>query len=163
MFSTFVTLSSTGSGGTFSNAATTSQAPTVMGNLFKHHYILMDNTNDTIFTDIESPEIEATYWQKHAFSLIDAAISISIVFALLKLLPNDLIVKLTISVSSTVWILITLVLYRLVTTLIIGRTIGMLLCRVKYLNAEMKELSLGQKLSTVIFILLNDIKYYKVK
>jgi uncharacterized RDD family membrane protein YckC len=51
--------------------------------------------------------------------------------------------------------------YRMVCLLVFNRTAGMMICRIKYLNDQLKPLSSKEKLVAVFAIRTARIKYYK--
>jgi len=64
-------------------------------------------------------------------------------------------------VSTYVVIFLWFTLYRLLTILLLQRTIGMILCRCKYLNENLQPLSLKEKLIATIATRTKKIKLYK--
>ena len=124
----------------------------------------MDN-NDTIFTDIQSPEAEVTMIQGFLTRLIDFAIDMGIIFLIYMLIPRQAFLNL-ISLSSFIipGIVILLIgIYRFLFLMLFNKTIGMMLCRVKFLNKEFKPLSNKEKILSIFRTRFSTIKYYKEK
>lgn len=67
------------------------------------------------------------------------------------------------SYSTYIIILALMFLYRLICILLFSRTIGMMICRVKYLNSSLHPLISKEKLIAVFAIRTSAIRYYKVQ
>lgn len=123
----------------------------------------MENT-DSILSDIQNSEIEASYFQRLLASLIDFAVEIFIVFLIYITIPKEIILRLIGSNTYTSYFLIffILFLYRFICIIIFQKTIGMMLFRLKYLNGNLEPLSIKQKLIAVFIPRTQSIKYYKI-
>jgi uncharacterized RDD family membrane protein YckC len=124
----------------------------------------MDN-NDTIFTDVQIPEAEVTMIQGFLTRLIDFAIDMGIIFLIYMLIPREAFLNL-ISLSSFIIPAIVILLigvYRFLFLMLFNKTIGMMLCRVKFLNKEFKPLSNKEKILSIFRTRFSSIKYYKEK
>ncbi|QNA44924.1 RDD family protein [Lacibacter sediminis] len=123
----------------------------------------MENT-DSIFSDIQNSETEASYFQRLLASLIDFAVEIFIVFSIYIIIPKEIILGLIGSNTYTSYFLIffILFLYRFICIIIFQKTIGMMLCRLKYLNGDLEPLSIKQKLIAVFIPRTQSVKYYKI-
>ncbi|WP_414672816.1 RDD family protein [Lacibacter sp.] len=123
----------------------------------------MENT-DSILSDIQNSEIEASYFQRLLASLIDFAVEIFIVFLVYITIPKEIILRLIGSTAYTSYFLIffILFLYRFICIIIFQKTIGMMLFRLKYLNGNLEPLSIKQKLIAVFIPRTQSIKYYKI-
>lgn len=123
----------------------------------------MENT-DSILSDIQNSETEAPYFQRLLASLIDVAVEIFIVFVIYITIPKEIILRLIGSNTYTSYFLIffILLLYRFITIIIFQKTIGMMLCRLKYLNGNLEPLTIKQKLIAVFIPRTQSIKYYKI-
>lgn len=124
----------------------------------------MDN-NDTIFTDIQSPEAEVTMIQGFLTRLIDFAIDMGIIFLIYMLIPRQAFLNL-ISLSSFIIpgiVILVIGIYRFLFLMLFNKTIGMMLCRVKFLNKEFKPLSNKEKILSIFRTRFSTIKYYKEK
>lgn len=123
----------------------------------------MDN-NETIFSDLENNEVEPPYWQRVVANIIDGLIEIGLMVTIYLLLPTDVWYSLLQEKRFARYLIFlsVLFLYRLLCILSIGRTIGMALCRIKYLNADLQPLSAKEKWIAVFAVRTPKIKYYKV-
>lgn len=123
----------------------------------------MENT-DSILSDIQNSEIEASYFQRLLASLIDFVVEILLVLVIYITIPKEIILRLIGSNTYTRYLLIfiILVLYRLISIAIFQKTIGMMLCRLKYLNGDLHPLSIKQKLIAAFIPRTQSIKYYKI-
>ncbi len=105
---------------------------------------------DSILEDIKTEETEASYFQRLITTLFDIIIEISVMVAFYFIF-KDLIVKL-LEVNSYMRYLITLIIifaYRLICILLFEKTIGMIICKVKYLNNNLQPLSSKERLIAV--------------
>ena len=118
---------------------------------------------DTIFSDINETEVEGSYFQKLFTSLIDVVISILLIILIYRMLPREISINLIRSASLARYIFIILMMtaYRFIFLLVFNKTIGMMICSVKYLNADFQPLSVKEKILAVFVIRTNSIKYYK--
>jgi uncharacterized RDD family membrane protein YckC len=124
----------------------------------------MEN-NDTIFTDIHTTEVEVTMIQGFLTRLVDFAIDIVIIFLIYMLIPREAFLNL-ISLSSLVIpgiVVLVIAVYRFLFLMLFNKTIGMMLCRVKFLNKEFKPLSNKEKILSIFRTRFSGIKYYKEK
>ncbi len=118
---------------------------------------------DTIFSDIEDPEVEGTYFQKLFTSLIDTVINLVPIVLIYKFLPQEVSINLIrkSSLNTYIFIILLIALYRLVLLLIFDKTIGMMICRLKYLNGKRQPLTIKEKFIAVFAIRTAKIRYYK--
>lgn len=123
----------------------------------------MDN-NETIFSDLETHEVEPPYWLRVVANIIDAIIEIGLMVFIYLLMPYELWYNLMQEKRFARYLIFfsVLFLYRLICILSLGRTIGMLLCRIKYLNADLQPLSAKEKWIAVFAVRTPKVKYYKV-
>jgi len=124
----------------------------------------MEN-NDTIFSEIESTETEATWLQGFLTKLLDFAIDILFLFLIYKLVPRDLFLGIARLGSGIIFIIVILVatVYRFLFLLLFNKTIGMMICRVKFLNKGLQPLSAKEKLLSIFRSRFSKIRYYKEK
>ena len=120
-------------------------------------------SEESILTDIVSDEEEVSVPQRILANVIDFVLEIGLLVLLYKTLPSDLRVFLIKNKSISTYIVIfsLFTLYRLVNMLLFERTIGMILCRCKYLNENLQPLSLGEKLIATIAVRTKKIRIYK--
>ena len=118
---------------------------------------------ESILTDIDPTEIEASPVQRILSFIIDLILEIGSLVILYIILPNDL--KIFLDRNNPIYryvvVFLWFMLYRLITIMLFQRTIGMSICRTKYLNANLQVLSGGEKLIAVIDIRIKKIKVYK--
>ncbi|TWI81493.1 RDD family protein [Lacibacter cauensis] len=121
----------------------------------------MEN-NDTIFSDIQKSETEASYFKKFSASLIDWIFELALIFSSYIFLPRSIILEISDSDSILRFfiILIFIILYRLVCLLLFNKTIGMGLLRLKYLNSSLQPLSVKEKIIASFAPKVSDIKTY---
>jgi hypothetical protein len=118
---------------------------------------------DSIFSDIQTTEVECPYLQRVFTNLIDWVIDILLIIILYLLLPKGILSGLinTKSYSTYILLFVLMIVYRLISILLFGRTVGMMICSVKYLNSSLLPLSGKEKLIAAIAVQTAGIKYYK--
>jgi len=124
----------------------------------------MEN-NNTILSEIEPAETEATPLQGFLTRLLDFAIDILILFLIYKLVPRHIVLSI-VGLSSAMLLIIvilTATLYRFLFLTLFNKTVGMMICRVKFLNKGFQPLSTREKLLSVFRTRFSPIKYYKEK
>ncbi len=119
---------------------------------------------DSILTDIVSHEIEANRFQKFLATAVDIVASILLVLIMYKILPREILFKIMESstVSRYIFVIVLMEAYRLILIFAFGRTLGMMVCKVKYLNAHLLPLTNKEKLIASVATRTNAIRYYKV-
>jgi uncharacterized RDD family membrane protein YckC len=124
----------------------------------------MEN-KDTIFSDINPDETEAGAVQGILTRLIDSVIDFLILFLLYKFVPRDLFLSITNGSPFLIFIFVIAVflLSRLLLLMIFGKTIGMMICRIKLLNEQLQPLSTGERLLSLFRTRFSKIRYYKEK
>ena len=82
--------------------------------------------NDSIFSDINNKEVEASYIQRLLSSIIDIVLSILLLLMLYKFLPAEITIGIinSTTVSRYIFIFLVMELYRLILLLVFGKTIG---------------------------------------
>ena len=118
---------------------------------------------DSILSDIQTTEVEGSWFQRFFTNLIDWAIDILLIVGVYFLLPKGILSDLinTSSWSMYIIVFVLMIVYRLVSILVFGKTIGMMVCRLKYLNDSLQPLSGKEKMIAVFAIRTASIKYYK--
>jgi uncharacterized RDD family membrane protein YckC len=122
----------------------------------------LENT-DSILTDIENVETEASFLQRLFANLIDLVIEACVFVAIYVFVPREIILR-TIGINPFtryLFIFLLIVVYRLICIAIFQKTIGMILCRLKYLNYDLEPLTIKQKIIVVFVTKTSSIKYYK--
>jgi len=122
------------------------------------------NDNDSIFDEIKTDEIEASNSQSRFSDILDWVIDLSVMIIFYLLLPREVFgnfIRHT-SYGTYVIVIAIMILYRLLTILIFGRTVGMIILKIKYLNGNFTRLSNKEKLIAVFAVRTSKIKYYKV-
>ena len=123
----------------------------------------MEN-NDTIFSEIGPEETEASFVQGFLTGVIDFAVDIAILFIIYILLPWNIFVLINkYSIMLLLIIVSVTTMQRFLLLIYFNKTIGMMLCNVKYLNKELKPLSTKEKLVSTFRSRFSKIKYYKDK
>ncbi len=120
--------------------------------------------NESILEDINVSETEAPRGLGFLANLIDWVIEIGIIVAFYRFMPRDFILSLLDQNTFMRYLLaFALILtYRLVCILAVGKTIGMAVCKIKYLNKNLEPLSSTERIRAGIGIKMDGIKYYKV-
>lgn len=118
--------------------------------------------NESILEDINVAETEAPYGQRFLANLLDWIIEIAIMVGFYFLMPRDFITNLFTETPFMKYVvaIVLMLSYRFVCILATGRTIGMAICKIKYLNSNQEPLSATEKL-TAVTIKTAGIKYYK--
>lgn len=124
----------------------------------------MEN-NDTIFSEMESAQIEATWLQRFLTRLLDFAIDILMLLLISKLIPYNTLLRIVGLGSFTILVIVIVAatLYRFLFLMLFNKTVGMMICKVKYLNKELQPLPTKEKLLSVFRTRFSPIKYYKEK
>lgn len=121
----------------------------------------MENT-DSILSDIEYPEVEASYLVRLLANLIDGIIEIVLLIIIYFLLRETVSSLLkTTSLAIYFIVLLIMIVYRLTCILLFGKTIGMMIFKTKYLNRSLHPLSGKEKLLVAFAIRTSNIKIYK--
>jgi uncharacterized RDD family membrane protein YckC len=118
---------------------------------------------ESIFSDLETTEVESSYLQRVLINLIDWVIEILLLVSIYFFIPKEVILNLlTINpYSKYIIVLVVLLSYRLICILLFSKTIGMMICKVKYLNAGLQPLSSKEKMIAVFATRTAAIRYYK--
>lgn len=126
--------------------------------------LCMEN-NETIFSEMETSEVEVTLLQGFLIRLFDFAIDILLLYIFYLLVPRELFLKLTGSSSLLIFVMVLLVvtIYRFLFLMLFNKTIGMMICRAKLLNKKLLPLSPVEKLVSIFRTRFSPIKYYKDK
>lgn len=120
----------------------------------------MENT-DSILSDFENREVEASPSQKIVVSVLDWGVEIMLIVILYNLLDFG---NSTMGQSPyAIYILVGLIVigYRFLTIMFLRKTLGMIPLKLKYLNGNLKTLSVKDRILTVFVIGLTDVKIYK--
>lgn len=123
----------------------------------------MQENNDTIFSEIEAAEMEATLLQRFMTGLMDFAIDILLIFLVYKIIPRDIFVSIAKLNSILIPIIVILIVavYRFIFLMLFNKTIGMMVFRVKFLNKRFQPLSNKEKLLSIFRTRFSQIKFYK--
>jgi uncharacterized RDD family membrane protein YckC len=116
---------------------------------------------DSILSDLEPTEIESSYTQRFFSRLIDTAIELGLLFGILFISPKGTFSR-VLDGRSLIVLLIVIIGYKPICLLAFDRTIGMILCRLKFLNEHFEPLSIRDKLLTFLPVNMPGVKYYKV-
>lgn len=120
----------------------------------------MEDT-DSILSDFENREEEANPVQKIGVSVIDWGMEILLIVIFYNLFDfgnSDMPQS-----QWIVYILVGLIIigYRFLTITFLGKTLGMIAIKLKYLNGNLNNLSLKERILTVFVVGLTDVKIYK--
>jgi len=95
--------------------------------------------------------------------LIDALISAGVVIVLINIYRVDWFNGYLLRINSTLLVLLVFAIYRLLSLLLFGQTLGMWILQVFLLNGEEKPLTFLEKFLAAFFILYRGTDYYQVK
>jgi uncharacterized RDD family membrane protein YckC len=118
---------------------------------------------NSILEDFKTEAIEASTTQKAITTIVDLVIEVGILVSFYFLFPRDILLEL-LELNSFMRYILALVIilsYRFICILLAGKTIGMIICGVRYLNRDLQPLSLKERLVAVIASRNSNIKYYK--
>lgn len=120
-------------------------------------------SQDSILSDIEKEETESSYWQRVLSNMIDWLIEVGLFVGIYFIIPIESIAGLLNEKTylSYIAIFILIFSYRLVCLLLFGKTIGMMICNIKYLNAGLQPLSPTQKMIAAFATRTGSIRLYK--
>jgi uncharacterized RDD family membrane protein YckC len=118
---------------------------------------------DSILENIKTEEVEVTYPQRFLTNIIDGVIEVAMMVALYFLVPGEFIFSLLEISAGTKYVVAFIIIfaYRLICILLSGKTIGMFICRSKYLNSKLLPLSLKERLISVFVTKPMGIRYFK--
>jgi uncharacterized RDD family membrane protein YckC len=117
---------------------------------------------ENLLTDIEVPQVEAPQGLKILSGIIDFVLEIGLLILLYIILPGEIrsyLIK-TEAISTYLVTFAWITIYRIITIFAFQRTVGMIICRIKFLNEDLQPLSPGEKM-TAVFIRSKKIKVYK--
>jgi hypothetical protein len=118
---------------------------------------------EDVLTDIEPLETEASTVQKIVSFLIDFGLEIGSLILFFLIIPNNIHAYLYQHkpLSNYVVVFVWIIAYRLITILLFDRTIGMAICKTKYLNDHFQLLSSEEKMIAIIGVRTKKIKMCK--
>lgn len=119
---------------------------------------------ENLLNDIEAAEREASPAQKILSNIIDIVLEMGIVFLFYKFLPKDMRALLIRNKQVATYIVVFALFstYRLLTILLLQRTIGMIICGTKYLTEKLQPLSSREKIIVTFSTMSGKIKIFKV-
>lgn len=122
----------------------------------------MEN-DDSIFSDLDPTETEGSYTQRILAYMVDWVIEVLLVIMIYILVPKEMIYTLLNNYSYSMYIVIfgLMFLYRAICIFSLGKTIGMLICKIKYLNSSLQPLSSKEKVIAVFVTRTSAIRFYK--
>lgn len=116
----------------------------------------------SILDNIVTQEVQASTGKKAMMNLVDIILEIGIIVAFYFLMPRDLIMSLLDKGQFMKYIIsVVLILgYRFVSIMLFGKTPGMFIARIKFLNRNLQQLEVKQKLLAVLAAKAAGINYY---
>jgi len=122
----------------------------------------MDN-QDSILSDIEKPEVESSYVQRLFTNIIDWIIEVALFVGIYFMIPMESIASVLDDKPYMIYIVLFILIftYRFTCLLLFGKTVGMMICGIKYLDASQQPLSSKQKIIAAIAIRTSTIRLYK--
>ncbi|MEO7313216.1 MAG: hypothetical protein ABIX01_22715 [Chitinophagaceae bacterium] len=120
---------------------------------------------ENFLADIQASEIEASYLQKILSQIIDAILEIGSLVIFYLTGPDEILYLIVRNepVSNYIVVFTWFMTYRLLTILLLQRTIGMMVCTIKYLNNNLQPLSTGEKMIATFGLRMGKIKMYKTR
>ena len=106
--------------------------------------------------------ILSNYLRQNAAGLFDAAITIAILVLLAQIEIPSFFNFLVINSNGTLTVVVSFVLYRLVSITLFNRTLGMKLLNIEFLTQDFKKPSFFRRILASLFILTNGVRYYTV-
>jgi uncharacterized RDD family membrane protein YckC len=118
---------------------------------------------ESIFTDLETGETESGSGRRVFANIIDWLIEMAIIVTIFVLMSKGVIPSIGKGGAYITYIIVFVImfLYRLICLLVFNRTVGMMICRIKYLNHDLQPLSTKEKLIAVFAVRTARIRYYK--
>jgi uncharacterized RDD family membrane protein YckC len=123
---------------------------------------MQTQNEDFISLEVLNQEIESSYFQRALANAIDLAIEIALIFCTYLLFQP--MISTLLHANSSYKYIITLILvyaYRLTTILFFKRTIGMMACRLKYLNNKVQPITGQEILLAVSGFRTSSLKIYQ--
>ncbi|MGZ3951694.1 MAG: RDD family protein [Flavisolibacter sp.] len=122
----------------------------------------MEN-NQSILSDLVPDETEVSLGQGFLTRIIDIATEVLLILLFYMIVPRSVILGLNNRSSSVGWIIVLVIVigYQFFFLFLFGKTVGMMVCRVKYLNRDLKPLSIKEKLLSLFRSRFSGIRYYK--
>ncbi|MFN8242715.1 MAG: RDD family protein [Ferruginibacter sp.] len=123
------------------------------------------NDQDSIFQDLSPDETPADPVPRFFAIITDSLINLGLMLLLIRNLPPAVFNSVFLNSNWRIFVFVVLVLscYRVAALFIFGKTIGMWLFRLKYLNSRLQPLSAGQKLLALFITQGHGIRLYKNK
>ena len=124
----------------------------------------MENT-DNILSEFIPDETEVSFVQGLLTRLIDIAIEIGLIFLFYVIVARTSILVFIGDNSLIRWffVILIVVIYQFSFLFLFNKTFGMMVCRVKYLNRDLRPLSTKEKLMSLFRSRFSSIRYYKDK
>lgn len=109
--------------------------------------------------DLPIGENPAPGWKKSLAGLIDAALVIISYLAssIIEAVPANATLPIA-KISLTIMLIF--VIYRILFIVILGKTVGMIIFRIRFLTGHEEKLNVWERLMASLFILINGIDYY---
>jgi hypothetical protein len=120
-------------------------------------------TQQNLLTDVEPQETLSTTPQRIFTNIIDYVLEIAVLAVIYIFMPDEMRLLMSKYKPYATYLLVFLVFtaYRMITIVLLQRTIGMILCRTKYLNENLAPLMFGEKMIATFAVRTKNIKIYK--
>ena len=119
----------------------------------------MKNLNDKI--NFSEGLKNASFLRRHLAWIVDAVFIIAVFIMVIKILPENFYYKGTVANSGSWLILLSLILYRIISLLIWKRTLGMTLSGIYILNGDLEQPRIFEKISAALFFMINGTEWYE--
>jgi uncharacterized RDD family membrane protein YckC len=124
----------------------------------------MEN-NQSILSDLVSNETEVSVIQGFLTRGIDIAIEVALIFLFYRIVPESVLLSLANRMSFMRWIIVIVIIitYQFFFLFLFGKTLGMMISQVKYLNRDLQPLSTKEKLMSLFRSRFSSIRFYRDK
>ena len=120
-------------------------------------------SQENILADIVSTEVEVSSLQRILSNIIDLILEIGLLVVFYEIIPTEMrafIIK-NRPISTYLFVFAWLTAYRLLTILLLQRTIGMIICRIKYLSRNFQPLTSREKVIATFLVRTKNIRLYE--
>lgn len=121
--------------------------------------------DQSILSDLQPNETEVSLGQGFLTRVIDISVEVALIFLFYMIVPKSFVLDIARGSSFTGWIIVIAIAigYQFSFLFLFGKTPGMMVCQVKYLNKDLKPLSTKEKLMSLFRTRFSGIRYYRDK
>ncbi|MFT3979389.1 MAG: RDD family protein [Ferruginibacter sp.] len=111
------------------------------------------NEQESILSDLETEKpVKASGGKQYVANLLDGIIGVGIIYLLYKILPYEAL-QLIFSrgkIGAYLTVLFLIIFTRFISIQLLGKTLGMQICRLRFLNEDLQPLSSKEKMLAVL-------------